>query len=114
MAFTGALQNFLSGIKNDAKFGIQFVKNGITTKFETHKQLDIFFVNYMTKHTDQHAGLSEDDILLLKAFDRAFWMKHLNDKSDENNKPLEEEGACGCPWGNPNSTGTLLPQIENT
>jgi len=49
--------------------------------------------------------------MLLKAFDRAFWMKYLNDKT-ENNKPYEDGIACGCPWGHPNSTGTLLEQVE--
>jgi len=90
---------------------IQLVCN-ITEKhknFETHQELDKcmkevneFMPNFFEKF--------REDYLLLKSFDRAFWLKHFKDQKKDKFQPLKhfETGKCDCSFGNPEETMSLV------
>jgi hypothetical protein len=81
-----------------------FDKDTMTVTFDTHDELDLFI--YAIKHhcfnfldRDENKELN----MLLKAFDRGFWLKHRHNENDERYKPCSRS----CPYQDPSKTGTL-------
>lgn len=75
--------------------------------FKTHKELDLFAKELFAVDTDFQIN-HKYEYYLLKAYDRAFWMRHLKPANEstpvdkEKYEPLEEEdGTLGCIFGDP-------------
>ncbi|EFC38267.1 predicted protein [Naegleria gruberi] len=81
----GQLGNYLRRIRNGKLLTEREFCNPITQErvlFNTHKQLDEYVIDLLTKHPsfkEEHPY----DFELLKAFDRGFWMGHLKDKHEK-------------------------------
>eukprot|EP00818_Percolomonas_sp_WS_P001066 CAMPEP_0117450468 /NCGR_PEP_ID=MMETSP0759-20121206/8483_1 /TAXON_ID=63605 /ORGANISM="Percolomonas cosmopolitus, Strain WS" /LENGTH=562 /DNA_ID=CAMNT_0005242989 /DNA_START=300 /DNA_END=1988 /DNA_ORIENTATION=+ len=79
--------------------------NGRSIKFKTHEQLDQF-VDRVNQNTNymyfQFSPQGKDDWVLLKSFDRAFWLRHFKDANHEQFKP------CICPFGDPRISGSIV------
>jgi hypothetical protein len=73
--------------------------------FKTHKELDIFVSKISDKMMKK---FKKEEILLLTAIDRAFWMRYLSlistDEQDQIKinkvKPMSKNGEIKCPFGN--------------
>lgn len=91
--------------------------------FESHKELDRLW--RYCQETDPFQDPSLDtEVQLLKAFDRAFWLRHLKDRKNPMYQPLElsdiqnleeieqhkkhNRGKCLCGFGDPTITKTFL------
>jgi hypothetical protein len=81
---------------------------GGTLKFESHSQFDQACKDIMTATGSDfyEASLTRDDLrelrLLLKAFDRAFWLNDYKQGKHQNEQELNKD----CPFHNPASTQT--------
>ncbi|KAL9644818.1 hypothetical protein ABK040_009276 [Willaertia magna] len=75
-------------------------------QFETHAQLDQFVKEILEKHSIYFdmSKSGQDDWLLLKSFDRAFWLRHFKTKKHDDFKPCES----GCPFGDPSQSGSII------
>ncbi len=126
--FKGCLAHYLSTLRDKGQCKIKWkVPDTIREKcqllspklvFETHKELD----ECVTKVLD-HCPLFEyefpEDYLLLKSFDRAFWLRYMKTESAET-APLRKSlrqitkikdinrDECECPFGNPHDTLSIL------
>jgi len=88
----GALGGFLYNLKNDPEGYGRFYYQPKDIVFESHEQLDEFLVNECgsivlpngNMNPDNDSGMTEEDFLLLKAFDRAFWLRYTQSPSREN------------------------------
>ena len=91
LQYDGAIGDFLQNMKNNGSSKLTFSMNkefrkkfGIsdqTIEFKTHSQLDEFVKKLDDKDLyfeDSHPN----EYLLLKSFDRAFWLKHLKISKD--------------------------------
>eukprot|EP01009_Symbiontida_sp_KSa7_P000767 NODE_1174_length_654_cov_962.370248_g920_i0.p1 GENE.NODE_1174_length_654_cov_962.370248_g920_i0~~NODE_1174_length_654_cov_962.370248_g920_i0.p1 ORF type:complete len:194 (+),score=19.15 NODE_1174_length_654_cov_962.370248_g920_i0:33-614(+) len=67
-------------------------------QFSTHRELDEYVT---TTYTGSH--LSEDQLRLLKAFDRAMWSRHFHDPTNVQWRPAE----LGCPFDDPQLTESV-------
>lgn len=78
-----------------------------TYKFETHQQLDEF----AEKISKSYAFFKQEfasDWRLLKAFDRAFWLRHYKQPKESTYDPLfNEHGILCCPFNDPAVTATF-------
>lgn len=81
--------------------------------FETHTQLDEF-VRQLTGSNKLFKIDHSNDFSLLKAFDRALWLRHLRNPDEEAHKPLyfqnpEKPETCElqCPFGDPYKSTTF-------
>ncbi|KAL9648942.1 hypothetical protein ABK040_008322 [Willaertia magna] len=86
------IENLIQWGRCDMKFKMN---NGKTIEFKTHSELDQFCYNLENKDI----SLSAQDRMLLKAFDRAFWLRKLSGKfpNDSSNEPLcTKSGECNC------------------
>jgi hypothetical protein len=87
-------------------------------KFTSHQQLDTFILNLIEidKHFLQKYGFVEfvrtnDDsaeTMILKSFDRAFWLRHRKTPGDDTVKPYSENNIQLCPFGIPTMTNSIL------
>eukprot|EP01080_Neovahlkampfia_damariscottae_P007112 gene7112-11275_t len=89
--FEGSLFQFLKQIKKNGrsklifpvsqeiKYDFQILEDEI--EFLTHKELD-HFVNKLENKDHNFSRRYKNDYLLLKSFDRAFWMKHFKIESE--------------------------------
>ncbi len=118
--FKGALNDYLVQLRKNGKCDLKFFLSdamrellGTEDKyktFETHQQLDDFVKSVMDKNScffDQ----SPDDWMLLKSFDRAFWLRWYKNKSDERWSPREVDDRgymTSCPFDHPNNTQTMV------
>ena len=86
--------------------------------FETHEELDNFCYECIKK-SKGIMGLMDDfrdEYLLLKSFDRAFWMRYLKDSANQKNKPSSINKRrsfgnilpTGCPFSDPRSTKSFV------
>lgn len=71
--------------------------------FETHEELDQFLVALHEKYPEFLKDHPHDE-MLLKSFDRAFWLKHYRNVKIQENAPLSNNGECNCPFLDPKST----------
>jgi hypothetical protein len=66
-------------------------KKGMKVMFKSHTELDQFAHLLKTNHPDYFESPDGKDVLeLLKAFDRAFWFKHLKEKKMLHQKQLKK------------------------
>ena len=75
-----------------------------TFKFETHLELDNFVHEILKKDPMYFERGKQDDWMLLKSFDRAFWLRYFKNKKSEAFKPCTE----GCPFSDPTQSGSIL------
>jgi hypothetical protein len=78
-----------------------------SVKFNTHQELDQFVHMLKNKNPLFHIDYP-NEWRLLKAFDRAFWLKHLKNKCIEKNAPLTVEEEVKCPFGDPLITQSFV------
>jgi hypothetical protein len=108
----GPFGDFLNNIREKGSCDISFPLNSDfkqklkinedSIKFKTHEELDIFVSNL----EEVYAEFKDDyrpHYLLLKSFDRAFWLRHMKFVDDENYQPCSK----GCPFGDPNQTASI-------
>ncbi|KAL0481803.1 structural maintenance of chromosomes protein [Acrasis kona] len=129
LKFTGQLDAFLKELKRtgrcESKYKVpdQFLdalkqhtfkselkvdENGIV-KFDTHEQLDEF-VHKMESLSARYFYFDggANDFKLLKAFDRALWLRHFKHKIEKkSSNPQYKPSAC-CPFGDPTQTATNM------
>jgi len=114
--FNGALGSFLQQLRKtgQCELGYQLSPDlqkslGITEsykKFKTHKELDEFVTMVRDKlptYFDMDP-VGRDDWVLLKSYDRAFWLRHFKNKKAEEYAPLV---PC-CPFSNPTVSGSII------
>jgi hypothetical protein len=117
--YKGSLGNYLKKLRTKGECETEYeIPKEIREKcdfkenivhFQTHKQLDEFLKQIMKSYPDflQNTKFSED-VALLKGFDRAFWLKHYQNKFDDISKCLTIEGDCACPFNDPQMTKRFL------
>jgi hypothetical protein len=120
LSFTGSLANYINQCRTTGNGDLKFplteeLKRVLKTdadyaKFNTHIELDKFVdkINdiYPT-YFDQHP----DDRLLLKSFDRAFWLRYFNEKNNNDCKPEEVNESnfySSCPFQHPYQTCSIM------
>jgi hypothetical protein len=115
--FKGALGNFIQTLRKTGQCEPTYTCSsnmqkllGIrepTRKFETHADLDTF-VNHVRQKMPTYFDMDEvgkDDWMLLKSYDRAFWLrKH----KEEENKAYHPHD---CPFNDPVSSGSLGTEV---
>jgi hypothetical protein len=139
--FTGSLSNFIENVRKKGKCSpIYYVNEYIASclgikpgekKFKAHEELDLFVIEWNGKVPRDYLNSPEgiSDFMLLKAFDRAFWLKYIKQQSsnetiEEYNKRLDmfccyeiekRNGVftCGCPFGDPSDTNTNYPKANH-
>jgi serine/threonine protein kinase len=114
---TGEISSFLRSLTGQNKEGTRFKFKGKV--FKSHRDLD----HYLDAHWDElQAEDRADDLALLKAFDRAFWIRHrtLQDNLDESPEiraerlAVQPAGSDGCRFGDPSKTGTFMAPTSPT
>eukprot|EP01027_Heterolobosea_sp_BB2_P018448 GEZU01025983.1.p1 GENE.GEZU01025983.1~~GEZU01025983.1.p1 ORF type:complete len:222 (-),score=54.64 GEZU01025983.1:77-742(-) len=115
---SGALGNFISDIRQygncemkfkpsvDFKKRFQIFEKSMT--FDSHAELDTFVDDIMSVCPNFLLDF-KDEYTLLKAFDRAYWLRHMKKASVSQFKPLSKtnsagESQCCCPFGDPRDT----------
>jgi hypothetical protein len=115
--FTGSMSHYLDKLRTKGMCKMKYTipyelmeKLGIKEQkleIPTHQELDSFVGKIMDKIPKFEEEFPED-FQLLKAFDRAFWLKHFRDPSNENYRPIsrkELNKAIGNRVGEDNSSG---------
>jgi hypothetical protein len=119
--FTGALAHFLNEMKIKGKCEMEFTPDAAFKQkfnlskdkytFATHRELDEFVHQLMvicpTFKLDH-----ENERVLLKSFDRAFWLRHFKKPDAEQFLPgyvdlQTKEFVHKCPFDDPRDTGTM-------
>lgn len=89
-------------VNNDLREKTGIKESNIT--FTSHKQLDEF-INLVQEKDSSYFKDHPEEEMLLKSFDRAFWLKHYKDKKKEEVAPLfGENGELKCPFKDPKET----------
>jgi hypothetical protein len=98
LKFDGALGGFVNDLRTYGSCDMKY-KN---MTFKTHQDLDQFVIEEQKKDPK---FFQTSDYTLLKAFDRAFWLRSYKEKTKENT-PHE-----ACPFGNPNESQSLYQNV---
>ena len=120
---TGSIKYYLEKLKNEGACKMEInlsepLKKEFgckTMKFKTHHEIDTFYVEAQRRlptYFLSPEGVSDE--MLLKAFDRAFWLRHASSqkKDDDSCLPLrDEEGECQCPF---NPLEKPLDKVDNS
>lgn len=85
-------------VKLDDKFKEKFKRNETDVYFETHKELDQF-VNSLIDIDPEFNEHHKNEWILLKSFDRAFWLRHYKDMSN-----TIYQSDTHCPFEDPKNT----------
>lgn len=113
--FNGALGNFLQQLRKTGQCELAYTltpelqKNLGTQEsvkqFKTHKELDEFVTMVREKMPTyfEMDPVGKDDNILLKSYDRAFWLRHFKNKKAEEYAP-----AHNCPFNNPTVSGSII------
>eukprot|EP01027_Heterolobosea_sp_BB2_P015521 GEZU01022202.1.p1 GENE.GEZU01022202.1~~GEZU01022202.1.p1 ORF type:complete len:264 (-),score=34.97 GEZU01022202.1:145-936(-) len=118
--FDGPLAEFLNNIRCTGRADMTFNCKDLASKFPfiekpsrtftTHKELDVF-VTAIIEEEALFETEYKNEYLLLKSFDRAFWLRFIR-KATPEVRPLECMGdgtiECRCPFGNPFETGSYI------
>eukprot|EP01080_Neovahlkampfia_damariscottae_P009179 gene9179-1267_t len=123
--YNGSLGEFLKKLRKQGKcdmefhmdhqFRTDFELKESSVKFKTHKDLDVF-VQDLKKKDLEFEFKYKSEMILLKSFDRAFWLRHFKFPSDDNWKPLKIEKTqengdvdiqLGCPFDDPQETNSI-------
>ena len=118
--FKGPIKNYLTKqIRTKGQSSIKFKpekefleKFTIKTKeveFKTHKELDQFVID-LIKTDENFKENYPDHYGLLKAFDRAFWLRHIKYPENDKYPPKTDNDNCICPFKDPHDTGTIIIQ----
>eukprot|EP01027_Heterolobosea_sp_BB2_P013431 GEZU01019387.1.p2 GENE.GEZU01019387.1~~GEZU01019387.1.p2 ORF type:complete len:219 (-),score=85.77 GEZU01019387.1:83-739(-) len=96
----GALGEFLKDMREKGKsdmnfkpsaaFRNKFELNEKSFEFKAHKEFDVFVASLM-ENCDNFSSVFKDEYVLLKSFDRAFWLRHIKKPHIEEYKPWHEE-----------------------
>lgn len=105
----GACKNYIQRLK---KYGIcdmtidltdrlkPLFNNTSSVTFKTHADLDKFYntiINALPTYFQDLEGKNDD--ILLKSFDRAFWLRKESSKSSADDEPLRDSSnGCLCPF----------------
>jgi hypothetical protein len=112
--FSGQLGEYLSLLRKSGENRMIFwltpsLREDLSVKessitFETHKELDDFLTLISTKSAGYFQKNPHDE-MLLKSFDRAFWLKYYRNQKIEGNQHLfNKHKECCCHFGDPKST----------
>lgn len=100
--------------KPNEKFREKFSIAETKIEFNNHFELDEF-VSKIVEISGMARFEFPAEWMLLKSFDRAFWLRHIRNPNDNRFKPLgtydEETGrceTCNCPFDDPRNTGTFM------
>lgn len=114
--FGGQLGKFLKKIRHEGDSEL-FFSDPITKselKFETHQQLDEFILQIL-KEIPDYKEKNPDDWMLLKCYDRAFWLGYFyaNSNDEDENGTIEKmkkkfKPTSDCWFGNPIKTGSVI------
>jgi hypothetical protein len=117
----GPLGSFLKKLRSEGKCKIQFEMDSQfrdkfeikekSKEFKTHEELDVFLNSLVELDPDFKVNY-KDHWALLKAFDRAFWLKHFKFKNDERFHPCTENDEQNCPFGDPYESGSIVDQSK--
>jgi hypothetical protein len=123
--YSGALGEFLKKLRKQGKCDMEFLmdpqfrqtfgmkENSVT--FKTHKELDEF-VQSLKDQDLEFEFKYKSEMILLKSFDRAFWLRHFKFPNDDQWKPLKIEKKnengdidiqLGCPFDDPQETNSI-------
>jgi hypothetical protein len=112
--FKGALGKFLEQLRTRGSCEMSYpltehLQNKLGTQeqsksFSTHQELDEFVRLVRSKDPSYYDldAAGQDDWMLLKSYDRAFWLRHFKNKKAEEYEPHE------CPFGDPTQTGSIV------
>jgi hypothetical protein len=136
--FSGAVQSYLKDMKTfgscemnfsmpDESFRKHFQIKEKSVTFKTHEELDRFVSNCIAKDIQFGRTIYVQEFQLLKSFDRALWMRHLDHikrtRTEHTTfKPFTESGTeidivtchekqiekCACPFGDPRINCSFL------
>eukprot|EP01027_Heterolobosea_sp_BB2_P022142 GEZU01032579.1.p1 GENE.GEZU01032579.1~~GEZU01032579.1.p1 ORF type:complete len:110 (+),score=40.18 GEZU01032579.1:155-484(+) len=107
----------------DGSFREKFKVKESSKRFESHSELDQF-VNALLDADPEFTVNHKEEWMLLKSFDRAFWLRHLRDDLNPIYKPLPLDyydgsrmdsssmgSTTACPFNNPVDTNSFV--IDN-
>jgi hypothetical protein len=95
--------------KPDKEFLEKFSIKSKEIEFKSHEELD-HFVSDLFKVEEDFKEKYPDHYGLLKAFDRAFWLRHLKYPQISKYSPIKTLDKCECPFKDPHDTGTIIQQ----
>lgn len=114
LKFKGALHDYCEKLRTNGSCELNYTlpkevkeKFGFTQevfKFTTHTELDEFVNTILKKDPLFFDKGRQDDWLLLKSFDRAFWLRYYKNKKSEEFKPC----SSGCPFSDPATSGSIM------
>jgi len=110
--FKGPLGTYLSNLREKGRCQIAFpvsddmreslkIRDELV-KFQTHQEIDQF-VNDILGRDPQFQDSFPQDWLLLKSFDRAFWLRHFKHPNDKKYTPHSKK----CPFKDPTQTASF-------
>lgn len=84
---------------------IKYFNLDFTSKvFHNHQELDLFVIDKMNDLSQ-----FQEELNLLKGFDRGFWLKFLSQNENQDNNPLKNENdLLLCPFKHPYETGSFI------
>jgi hypothetical protein len=87
-----------------------FIRDRVV-KFSSHSELDTI-VSKVLRYEPEFRAKYYEDWSLLKAFDRAFWLKHYKARKNVTFqcKHGDEENVCGCPFEDPEKTRSICAE----
>lgn len=113
----GSVGLYLDRMRKEGKGGFVFetkdkdlieLMNGEGKKeFNSHKELD-YFVQCILEKEPTFSFKYESEFALLKCFDRAFWLRYAKRPNEDSYGCLTKKGRCTCPFGDPESTNSIL------
>lgn len=122
LQFKSQIGDFIKNLRNQGCYETslhlsQNLREDIQVKkekilFKSHKQIDEFVINATTIYPRFSIDYKEE-LMLLKSFDRAFWLRHLGkDKNNSLFTPLRaldknDKLELKCPFNDPTITGTF-------
>lgn len=103
----------------DESFRKKFKIKDQVIKFTSHQQLDSFILNlieidqnffykYRLVWIMERSDYSSAETMILKSFDRAFWLRHRKTPNDDSVKPYSENNILLCPFGDPTMSNSIL------
>jgi hypothetical protein len=117
LEFKGALGNFIQELRKTGQCELEYTLTPELQKilgvdysrrrFKTHRELDDFVTMVRTKSPLYYDidPVGKDDWILLKSFDRGFWLRHFKNLDAVEHQPHE------CPFSNPTVSGSLAPNF---
>ena len=95
----------------DHQFRQEFEKKESSVKFQTHKELDLFVQGLKDKDLEFEFKY-KSEMILLKSFDRAFWLRYFKSPNNKITQPITAEiygkEIQKCPFGNPRETKSMF------